>query len=126
KALTTAAVANGILYIGSDDANLYAFDAAGITNCSGSNPRTCNPLWTGATGDMIDASPAIANGVVYVGSRDKKLYAFDAAGITNCSSTPKTCSPLWTATTGGQIFSSPPVADGVVYVMPSGGPLYAF
>jgi outer membrane protein assembly factor BamB len=75
-------VANGVLYVGSNDHNLYAFDAAGgAANCTGSAPgRTCTPLWTGATGAAIFSSPAVANGVVYVGSQDDKLYAFDAAG----------------------------------------------
>jgi hypothetical protein len=102
-------VADGVVYVGSEDHNLYAFDAAGITNCSGS-PTTCAPLWTADT-DVVASSPAVANGVVYVDS--DKLYAFDAAGITNCSGSPKTCAPLWTAATSGS--RSPAVANGVVY-----------
>mgnify|MGYP006197310001 CR=1 FL=1 len=36
--------------------------------------------------------PERADGrVVYVGSFDTKLYAFDAAGVTNCSGSPNTC-----------------------------------
>jgi len=33
-------------------------------------------LWTYTTGDAIDSSPAVANGMVYVGSFDGKVYAF--------------------------------------------------
>jgi outer membrane protein assembly factor BamB len=55
------------------------------------------------------SSPAVANGVVYVGSDDGTLYAFDAAGGTNCGGAPKICFPLWSATTGGPVFSSPAV-----------------
>ena len=119
------AVANGVVYVGGSDGMLYAFDAAGVTGCSGS-PRTCAPLWTGATGEAITSSPAVSNGVVYVGSDDGKLYAFDAAGVTGCTGNPKTCSPIWTGTTGAAIRSVPAVAQGVVYVGSENGMLFAF
>ncbi len=45
---------------------LYAFSAA-----------TGQPLWSAATGGSIESSPAVANGVVYVGSDDGSLHAFD-------------------------------------------------
>jgi len=51
--------------------------------------------WTAPTADGISSSPTVANGVVYVGSQDHKLYAFDAltgqqkwAALTGVSSTP--------------------------------------
>jgi outer membrane protein assembly factor BamB len=116
---SSPAVANGVVYVGSEDGKLYAFDAVG-SNCSGT-PTTCSPLWTATTGGPIDSSPAVVNGVVYVGSNDGNLYAFDAAGA-GCSGSPKTCAPLWTAPTGSPVFSSPAVANGVVYVA-SGYPL---
>ena len=67
-------------------------------------------------GDDVISSPAVVNGIVYVGSQDGKLYAYDAAGSTGCSGSPKTCSPLWTVETGGSVYSSPAIANGVVYV----------
>jgi outer membrane protein assembly factor BamB len=111
------------------DNKLYAFDAAGLTNCSGT-PKTCTPLWTDVTAtstvhSAVDGRPAVANGVVYVPASGM-LYAFDAAGITNCSGTPRTCSPLWTATMDGAVASSPAVANGVAYVSTAYGNLYAF
>ncbi len=112
---TSPSVANGVVYVNSADGNLYAFDAAGKTNCSGT-PKTCSPLWTYSTGGV--GSPTVANGFVYVGGTFFGiLYAFDAAGMTNCSGTPKTCGPVWTAVepAGGKI-SDPAVAKGVVYV----------
>src|SRR5690349_18003301 len=39
----SAAVANGVLYVGSLDGHFYAFDANGSTNCAGA-PLTCAPL----------------------------------------------------------------------------------
>jgi outer membrane protein assembly factor BamB len=124
--LSSPAVANGVVYVGSEDHNLYAFDATGTTNCSGS-PKSCSPLWTARTGGAIgDSSPAVANGVVYVGAADNKLYAFDATGTNDCSGKPKSCSSLWTATTAGVIESSPAVANGIVYVGSGDNHLYAY
>ena len=62
-----AAVANGIVYVGSTDNNLYAFDA-----------RSGAPVWHAETGGPIQSSPAVAGGAVYVGSSDGSIYAFDA------------------------------------------------
>jgi hypothetical protein len=118
------AVANGKVYVGTYDEKLYAFDAAGINGCGAGVPRECTALWTATTGGQIFSSPAVANGVVYVGSDDDKLYAFDAAGVTRCSG--GTCLPLWTGGTAGQVMSSPAVANGVVYVGSNDDKLYAF
>src|SRR5690349_16595963 len=53
--------------------------------------------WTYTTGGAIESSPAVAGGVVYVGSHDNNLYAFDA----------KTGKKLWSYVTGNPIYSSP-------------------
>jgi hypothetical protein len=117
-------VADGIVYVGFVD-TLYAFDAAGVTGCSGT-PKTCTPLWTGNThcfNIFVSMSPAaVARGVIHVAcdAHDEmfgsgRLFAFDAAGTTGCSGTPKTCEPLWSAFSGA-VDSSPAVADGLVYV----------
>src|SRR5205807_9072111 len=74
------------------------------------NVASLTTAWTGATGNLITSSPAVANGTAYVGAYDGKLYAFDAAGVTNCSGAPTTCSPLWTGATGDYIHSSPAVS----------------
>ena len=84
------------------------------------------PMWTATTGAGVASSPAVANGVVFVGSYDGKLYAYDASGSTDCSGAPKTCAPVWTATTGARILSSPAVANGMVYVGSSDYNFYAF
>jgi outer membrane protein assembly factor BamB len=108
---SSPAVANGVLFAGSDN-GLYAFDAKGVTNCSGT-PKMCAPLWK-SQDTQTAASPAIADGIVYSSSESGKLEAFDAKGVTNCSGTPKICSPLWTVSAGGGD-SSPAVANGIVY-----------
>ena len=110
---------------GARDGNLYAFDAGGVTNCAGG---VCEPLWTAYLGTFTSppSSPAVAGGVVYIGSTDGKLSAFDAAGATNCSGNPKVCQPLWTATTGAAARSTPAIAKGTVYIGSDDGKLYAF
>jgi outer membrane protein assembly factor BamB len=116
-------VANGFVYVGSqtsrssNDGKLDVFSAAGC-----GQPQ-CAPLWQGLAGTdaILQSSPAVAAGSVFVGSHDGKLYAFSANG---CGAS--TCAPLWTAATGGSIESSPTVAKGVVYVGSDDGNLYAF
>ena len=83
-------------------------------------------VWTMSTTGGISSSPAVANGVAYVGSSDHALYASDATGVAGCSGAPKSCVPLWSATTGGAVDSSPAVANGVVYVGSVDMKLYAF
>jgi glucose dehydrogenase len=71
--------------------------------------------WSYATGSDVDSSPAIANGVVYVGSWDDKVYALGAG----------TGALLWSYTTGNVVTSSPAVANGVVYVGSDDDNVYA-
>ena len=120
---SSPAVAKGVVYVGSDDGNLYAFDA---TSTSGCYLYDCTPLWTALTGGPVSSSPSVVDGVVYVGSDDGNLYAFDANGGTGCTGTPVTCTPLWTARTGGPVRSSPLVANNIVYVGSDDGHLDAF
>ncbi len=124
--VSSPAVAGGTVYVGSDDGKLYAFDAAGVANCSAGSPGTCSPLWTAATGGAVRSSPAVAEGTVYVGSDDGKLYAFDAAGLFNCSAgPPRTCSARWVTNVGAIVRSSPVVSNGLVYVGSDDAGLYA-
>lgn len=58
-------VANGVVYVGSLDGNLYVYDAQSGTN-----------LGSYHTGGQIISSPIVFNGVVYVGSNDGYLYTF--------------------------------------------------
>jgi outer membrane protein assembly factor BamB len=116
-------VAGGMVFVGSqtsptsNDGRLDAFDA------NGCGQATCHPLWQGLTGtqSILQSSPAVANGVVYVGAFDGKLYAFDANGCGQA-----TCQPLWTGATGGHIESTPTVSGGVAFVGSDDGKLYAF
>ena len=56
--------AEGVVYFGADDGNLYAYDTSG------------SRVFSVATGGRIRSSPAIgADGTVYIGSDDGLLYA---------------------------------------------------
>ena len=66
--LSSPVVAQGAVYFGSGDGNLYALDAT-----------TGDLKWKFKTGDVIHSSPAYADGVLYVGSWDSYFYAVDAA-----------------------------------------------
>jgi len=61
--LASPVVANGVVYVGDQD--VYALDAS-----SGAL------LWSYATGGGINTAPAVADGTLYVGSFDKRLYVF--------------------------------------------------
>jgi outer membrane protein assembly factor BamB len=97
-------VANGAVYVGSSDGNVYAVDGA-----SG------QVRWTFKTGDRVRATPAVAGGVVYIGSWDGYLYALKA----------DTGALVWKYFAGQQVLqpqylvtpiqSTAFVADGVVY-----------
>jgi outer membrane protein assembly factor BamB/serine/threonine protein kinase len=78
------------------------------------------PDWTFTSGGFIDSSPAISNGMLYIGSDDHHLYAFK----TSCGS--PNCTPVWTGSTGDLVRSSPAVANGMVYVGSFDHKLYAF
>ncbi len=86
------------------------------------NP-TCQSLWTSTpTESIIESSPTIAGGVIYIGSVDAHLYAFNASG---CSTSP--CSPIWTSPALGEsIESSPIIANATLYVASLDHKLYTF
>lgn len=71
--------------------------------------------WTYTTGKAISSSPAVVDGIVYIGSRDSFVYAFKA----------DTGEKLWEFKTGSWVESSPAVVDGVVYFGSNDGYLYA-
>ena len=52
------------------------------------NAATGARLWSYTTGNSVYSSPAVANGVVYVGSYDGNVYAFDLSGGTAAPARP--------------------------------------
>jgi outer membrane protein assembly factor BamB len=110
--LSSPVVAQGAVFFGGGDGNLYALDAA-----SG------ELKWKFKTGDVVHSSPAYADGVLYFGSWDSFFYAVDAA----------TGKEKWRFHGGEDALihnqvgfqSSAAVVDGVVYVGCRDSNLYA-
>jgi outer membrane protein assembly factor BamB len=100
---SSPAVANGKVFFGSGDGNVYAVDA-----------QTGTLLWKFPTKDVVHSSPAVVNNTVYIGSWDSYLYAIDA----------ETGQEKWSFKSGEDntihnqvgFQSSPAVVDGTVYV----------
>lgn len=74
-------------------------------------------LWEYETSNLVPGSPAIgADGTVYIGSYNKKLYALDGSDGT----------VKWSFHTGNKVYSSPAIGpDGTVYVANSSGKVSA-
>ena len=97
------ALADGMLYFTSDDGNLYAVEIgsgieqwrADIGNDDPSRVLPVEKRW-----DYLQSSPAVVEGIVYVGSADGNLYAVDA----------QTGKEKWRFLTGERVRSSPAVA----------------
>lgn len=111
--VSSPSVADGIVYVGSEDKNIYAIGA-----WSG------NLIWSFATKDAILSSPAIANGRVYTGGDDGYVYCLNAY----------TGALLWQTFVNGDLpftyanlalKSSPVVSGGIVYVGSLDGYMYA-
>jgi outer membrane protein assembly factor BamB len=134
--LDSPAVANGIVYVGSQDGNMYAVNAS-----------TGAKAWTTPTGPIVGASPALTGGQVYIGTNDGNFYELNAANgsVTHsvkpdgspirtspaiggglvyigtdygrvCALLPSTLAVKWQASTGYSLRSSPALANGVLFI----------
>lgn len=65
--LSSPAIADGVVFFGSEDGLLYAVDQ-----------QTGQQKWKFQTKGAVSSSPAVENGVVYFGSFDGRFYALDA------------------------------------------------
>ena len=97
-------VAEGIVYVGAYDNNLYALDA-----------KKGQFIWKYATEGGIASSPFVWRDMVFVGSEDRLLYALNA----------RTGGLAWTCPTGERVRSSPRVEYNQVFFGSDDGHLYA-
>lgn len=104
---STPAVKNGTVFIGSDDNNLYALNAA-----DGSI------RWTFPTGDDVWSAPAVSgDGKVCFGSLDHTVYCVDEASG----------ALVWSYFTGAsRLKSSPAITDCMLIIGNENGNVYAF
>jgi outer membrane protein assembly factor BamB len=77
-------------------------------------PSNLSLAWKFPTNGSVISSPAVVNGIVYVGSQDKNIYAVGAWSGTL----------IWKFATQGAVESSPAVADGKVYTGGDDGYVY--
>jgi outer membrane protein assembly factor BamB len=89
------AVADGLVFIGDDNGNIYALDAA-----------TGALRWKIDTKSSVISRPAVVGGTVYVGGENNYVYALNAASG----------AVRWKYNTGQTVDSGPAVTGGVVYV----------
>jgi outer membrane protein assembly factor BamB len=129
----TPVVAGGFVYV-NDATTLVASDAS-----------TGATAWTFPTGDTIDTTPTVANGIVYDASTDGNLYALGATDghfiwrvpFQDSESSPLVANGvvyfgtdsgyiyalgatdghyIWSYKTGAAIYSAPSITKGIVYV----------
>eukprot|EP01102_Stenamoeba_stenopodia_P008071 TRINITY_DN2290_c0_g1_i4.p2 TRINITY_DN2290_c0_g1~~TRINITY_DN2290_c0_g1_i4.p2 ORF type:complete len:120 (-),score=7.25 TRINITY_DN2290_c0_g1_i4:81-440(-) len=60
----------GTVYVGAKSFSLFAL-----------NPYNGTEIWRYHTGGFINSSPALYNGILYVASHDRYLYAVSESGI---------------------------------------------
>ena len=85
------------------------------TAINASNVDQLTVVWKAQTGGAIRSAPAEADGTVFVGSDDHKVYAFDAA----------TGAQKWAVLTNGKVRSGPAYDNGTVFVGSFDDNLYA-
>jgi len=86
---SSPAVVGGVVYVGSGDGKVYAFGVSDgwwpmfhhdltHTGYSASTAPSSVLTWYYTTGSAVLSSPAVVDGLVFVGSRDNKIYALNA------------------------------------------------
>jgi eukaryotic-like serine/threonine-protein kinase len=87
--------ANGVVYCGSYDNNLYALNA-----------QSGEFLWKYASDGGIVSRPLVHDGSIYLGSEDRHLHVLQA----------RSGKLLWTYPTDGPIRSSPVISEGHLFI----------
>ena len=100
------AAAKGAIYMGTEDHVLWNVDA-----------KTGAIVRASFAASSMDCSPAVANGVLYIGDDSGTVSAYRA----------KSGKLLWSASTGiASIYAAPAVANGMLYTMSGNGSLLAY
>jgi len=85
------------------------------TSNSNSSTNSVEPLWNYTTGKAVWSSPAVANGYVFVGSKDHYIYCINALDG----------QLVWKFPTGYEVNSSPAIYNNRVYIGSEDGWLYS-
>ncbi len=128
EVVSSPAVVDGVIYVGSNDGNLYALDQ-----------QTGAKKWAFSTGARVASSPAVNHGLVYFGSYDGNFYAVDTASgelrwkFRNAGERRYAATHLHGSLPVGETMpdpfdvylSSPAVSNGAVYFGSGDGNIYA-
>ena len=95
---------------------MFRHDSSHIGLSPYAGPSSLSLVWSYATGGNLYSSPAVGEGSVYVGSRDKNVYVLDSAGALR-----------WSYATGADIeYSSPMLgSEEAVYIGSDDNTFYA-
>jgi len=118
--ITNSNMTRGLSFYSLSNCNslMFRHNSVHNSNFTSYNGPTSNfTKWTYQTGGAVQSSPAIVDGVLYVGSDDGHVYSLNAS----------TGQMLWSYQTGAasDVRSSPAVSNGVVYVGADDGKLHA-
>ena len=97
---------SSIIIVGSEDGNLYAFNAASGDELPWSPFQTEGRIWS---------TPSVQNNIAFFGSQDRSIYAVDL----------RDGKKLWSYATGGSIVGKPLLFAGKVFVGSFDKKLYA-
>jgi outer membrane protein assembly factor BamB len=97
RSLSTAAIADGLLYIADFSGFLHCLDLS-----------TGKPFWTFDMLAAVWGSPLVADGKVYLGDEDGDVVVFQAG---------KELKKLSEINMGSAVYSTPVTANGVLYIM---------
>jgi outer membrane protein assembly factor BamB len=118
--------AGDTVFVTTRSGRLDAFAATVSTETPGCDWNTvCPPEWSAAIAPS-SSTPIVDQGVVYVGSDDGTVRAFDAAGRQGCGGTPTVCTARWRTEVRGSIVASPQIVGDTLYVGSTNGDLSAY
>jgi outer membrane protein assembly factor BamB len=100
--VSSPAVVDGKVYVGSADNNVYCLDHA-----------TGALIWNYTTSGIVYSSPAVADGKVYIGSGD--THSITGLGNVYCLNAANGAY-IWNYSTPNPVGSGPAVVDGKVYI----------
>ncbi|QLH76927.1 PQQ-binding-like beta-propeller repeat protein [Halosimplex rubrum] len=140
RVFSSPTVVGGNVYVGAGHWSTTTSDSAQVEESAGDGPEgatnieqqttqessaetmvyaldadTGDKQWGFSTGGIVQSSPTVYDGTVYVGSFDNHLYALDTA----------TGNKEWEFSTDGEVRSSPTVANGTVYIGSNDNSIYA-
>jgi outer membrane protein assembly factor BamB len=99
-------VVDGVVYVGSEISNKGLQCSSVVALDAVKGTKLWHVLMGNQSFNCVVSSPAVVDGVVYIGAEDNNVYALNA----------KNGKTIWSFLTGDSVYSSPVVVDGVVYI----------